>query len=187
MPQSHWSQEKYIEAWRVASAAHQGQLYAGAVAGQYMDYIHHVGAVAMELMWVCQHGQIADADLAIQCALLHDVLEDTEYAYVQLHAAFGQKVAEGVLALTKSSGLSSKQAQMLDSLTRIQQQPTEIWMVKLADRITNLSPPPFTWSAEKCAAYRDEAILILKELGSANALLAQRLQDHIDAYQKYCV
>lgn len=42
-----------------------------------------------------------------------------------------------------------KKLQMQDSLRRIKSQPREVWMVKMADRITNLQPPPGHWSEEK--------------------------------------
>jgi (p)ppGpp synthase/HD superfamily hydrolase len=55
-------------------------------------------------------------------------------------------------------------------------------MVKLCDRITNLQPPPKHWTAEKMASYRDEALIILGQLGEANLFLAERLKIKIDTY-----
>jgi (p)ppGpp synthase/HD superfamily hydrolase len=122
-----------------------------------------------------------DGDLAVQCALLHDVLEDTPIAYAQLEARFGPLVAQGVAALTKNASLP-KSEQMGESLARIRQQPTEVWMVKLADRITNLQPPPVGWTSAKRQRYRDEAREIYHALGSASPFLAARLQNHIEQY-----
>ena len=56
----------------------------------------------------------------------------------------------------------------------------------MADRITNLQPPPHYWTKEKINNYREEAQLILDTLGSANEYLAQRLADKIENYQQYC-
>ena len=64
-------------------------------------------------------------------------------------------------------------------------QPKEIWMVKLSDSITNLQPPPKHWYKEKIKYYRNEAKLILKELGEANQYLADRLKSKIDNYKQY--
>jgi len=72
---------------------------------------------------------------------------------------------------------------MADSLSRIKEQPREIWMVKLADRITNLQPPPGHWSAEKIERYREEGKKILKELGNACFFLKERLEKKIKAYE----
>lgn len=181
-----WSTELINKAWDFAALAHQGQTYATPNPDVRLDYINHVGAVTMELMWELARNPDAtlDANLLLQCALLHDVLEDTPYTYAQLAAEFGKAVADGVLALSKQADLP-RPAQMRDSLQRIQRQPREVWMVKLADRINNLSEPPAHWTAQRIAAYGQEGQLIHDELKSAHAGLAERLQAKIDAYQAY--
>jgi (p)ppGpp synthase/HD superfamily hydrolase len=179
------SQDVFVKAWDFATLAHQGQTYGGAIEGQQYDYINHVGSVAMELIWALNLTPTADGNLAIQCALLHDILEDTKTTYEDLVAKFGENVAEGVQALTKNAHLPSKQEQMMDSLQRIKRQPTEIWMVKLADRITNLSAPPYYWTKDKKIAYREEAVLIYNQLQDANGHLAQRLSARINDYQNF--
>ena len=55
-------------------------------------------------------------------------------------------------------------------------------MVKLADRITNLLPPPAHWDDEKIENYREEAKLIYTELKNANEYLATRLFMKIEGY-----
>jgi guanosine-3',5'-bis(diphosphate) 3'-pyrophosphohydrolase len=182
---SNWSQDVYVKAWDFATLAHHGQTYGGPVDGQQFDYINHVGSVAMELIWALNNTPEADGNLAIQCALLHDTLEDTEATYEQLASIFGKNVAEGVKALTKDESLSTKHEQMVDSLERIKMQPVEIWMVKLADRITNLSAPPFYWTKEKKIKYREEALLIHSELHTANSYLSERLISRVNSYQDY--
>ena len=87
----------------------------------------------------------------------------------------------GVLALSKDARLDKAQ-QMPDSLRRIQQQPPEIWMVKLADRICNLREPRPSWTAERISSYREEGRRIHQALHSASPALAARLQDRIDHY-----
>jgi hypothetical protein len=105
--------------------------------------------VAMEVIAAFAHEDGLDGDLAIQCALLHDVIEDTDRSHEDLIKKFGSDVADGVLALSNNSSLNSKQDKMTDSLARIKQQPKEVWVVKLADRITNLQPPPGPWDDKK--------------------------------------
>jgi (p)ppGpp synthase/HD superfamily hydrolase len=173
-----WSPDSYRGAWLFAAEVHHGQQ----VPGTQLPYIVHVGMVAMEVTTALVQGNHVDhPDLAVQCALLHDVIEDTGVSYSLLAERFGRAVADGVQALTKDSGLP-KSAQMADSLARIQAQPKEIWMVKLADRIANLQPPPPHWNDERIAAYRQEAHQILQRLGSADAYLAARLQTKIQEY-----
>lgn len=180
-----WSPDVFIKAWEYAAIAHHGQTYSTPVEGLRMDYLTHVGAVAMELM----HGLVADRqglafDYALQCALLHDVLEDTPRTYAELAGEFGVKIADGVAALSKNPNLPRTE-QMLDSLKRIQQQPKEVWAVKLADRINNLSTPPAHWSKERKLAYRAEAQVIYDHLHPAHTLLATRLQQKIADYAQY--
>lgn len=182
---SNWSQDIFVKAWDFATLAHHGQTYGGPVEGQKFDYINHIGSVAMELIWALNNTPEANANLAIQCALLHDTIEDTQVTYEEVSSIFGKDVADGVRALTKNESLSTKHEQMLDSLKRIKMQPVEVWMVKLADRITNLSAPPFYWPKEKKINYREEALLIHKELHMANSLLSERLISRINSYQNY--
>jgi (p)ppGpp synthase/HD superfamily hydrolase len=74
---------------------------------------------------------------------------------------------------------------MADSLKRIKEQPHEIWMVKMSDRIVNLAPPPAHWTKEKIKAYRDEAVLIHDALKDADRNLAARLMEKIGLYLQY--
>ena len=55
-------------------------------------------------------------------------------------------------------------------------------MVKLADRISNLGPPPSDWDQEKISKYKEEAQLIYDNLKDANKFLADRLKHKIDNY-----
>ena len=178
----NWSQEHYLKAWNFASAIHNSQK----LPGSELPYINHIGLVAMEAAAAIAAGNsIQNPDLLVQCALLHDAIEDTETTYEDIKNKFGEAVADGVLALTKNEKLPSKLEQMQDSLQRINQQPAEVWMVKLCDRITNLQPPPHYWTKEKIARYRNEASLILEQLGEANEFLAKRLAQKIKDYAVY--
>lgn len=177
---SVWSQENYIRAYRFAARAHNGQT----VTGTDLPYVMHVTMVAMEVIAAFRTDTGFDEDLAVQSALLHDTLEDTDAKYSELESEFGTAVANGVLALSKDPALP-KHAQLEDSLRRIRLQPREIWMVKLADRITNLQPPPAPWSKDKIAAYRHEATLIYDTLKDAGGVLAARLREKIEAYAIY--
>lgn len=174
-----WDQDKYINAWNFASVAHGAQK----LPGGSVPYINHIGLVAQEVMAVMAvDSNVKDPDLCIQCALLHDVIEDTVMSSVDIEELFGTDVSNGVLALSKNTNLPTKMDQLEDSVLRIKQQPKEVWMVKLADRITNLQPPPSYWSISKIDSYREEAIFILDCLGEANDILADRLRSKINIY-----
>ncbi|MES0490325.1 MAG: HD domain-containing protein [Leptospirales bacterium] len=178
-----WNQDKYIQAWNFACKAHNGQ----SIPGSDIPYINHISNVAMEVISaIAQSKSIQKPDLAVQCALLHDTIEDTEITYETIETEFGKAVASGVLALTKNSQFKTKEEKMQDSLTRIKEQPEEVWMVKLADRITNLQPPPSHWKKDKIVKYKAEASVILQSLGKANTILANRLNTKIEFYNRFC-
>ncbi|EFO82061.1 hypothetical protein OSCT_0210 [Oscillochloris trichoides DG-6] len=172
-----WLQETYLRAYHFAAHAHQGQIYPGT----QIAYIMHLSFVSMEVIAALHAEPHHDGELAVQCALLHDVIEDTPVGYAEIAANFGAAVSDGVLALTKDATLPANQ-QMADSLRRIQTQPHAVWLVKLADRISNLQAPPAHWTPEKVLRYRDEAEMIYTALATASPFLAQRLRAKIDAY-----
>ncbi|PRQ10084.1 HD domain-containing protein [Enhygromyxa salina] len=183
---SLWSPDAWLTAWRFAAEAHRGQHELGTG----LPYLVHVGAVAMEVANAisvrAQLGVgVARPDLAIQCALLHDVVEDTSVSAAELAKVFGSDVADGVRALSKDSAVGDKPAQMRDSLARIRQLGPEIWMVKLGDRITNLQAPPSDWKPAKIRSYRDGAIEIHAQLGEACPVLGPRLLAKIASYAAF--
>ncbi len=149
--------------------------------GSDLPYLMHLNLVSMEILATLSAEAGHDGDLAMQCALLHDTIEDTDTSYEQIAAIFGVRVADGVLALSKNPDLAKSQ-RLADSLERIKTQPIEIWMVKLADRITNLQPPPVYWDRAKIGCYRDEAIEIYTHLHLASPYLAARLAAKIQNY-----
>lgn len=174
----------YDAALRFAAEAHLGLT----VKGSDLPYVVHFTLVAMETIRVLRVEPVERPDLAVQCALLHDVVEDTGTPLSRVRARFGPDVASGVDALSKRPDVEQalgKEAALFDSVRRIREQPPEIWMVKLADRVTNMAPPPSQWSPDKRRDYRRQAGLILDELGSASPWLAGRLRGRIDAYGAY--
>ena len=177
--QCRWSQDLYIKAYQYAAKAHNGQL----LPGSDLPYIVHLSLVSMEIMAALTvDAQNLDGDLATQCALLHDTMEDAGISYNEIYEIFGQRVADGVNALSKRDMFETQKESMIDSLQRIKTQPIEVWMVKLADRITNLLPPPAHWDDEKIENYWEEAKLIYTELKDANEYLAARLFMKIEGY-----
>jgi (p)ppGpp synthase/HD superfamily hydrolase len=181
---STWSPDVFAKAWLFATLHHHGQTYGGPEEGMHIDYVNHVASVAIEVIWALPTAPGANGDLAIQCALLHDTIEDTDVTYDIILKNFGQAVADGVQALTKTPSLP-REEQMIDSLRRIREQPQEVWLVKLADRITNLHHPPYYWDSAKIEAYRQEAIIIYEALRGANEALAERLQAKIEHYKTF--
>ncbi len=83
-----------------------------------------------------------DAD-TVCAALLHDVIEDTEYTHADLEARFGDVVANLVEGVTKleSHEFSDKHEATIASFQKMMQAMTEdfrVVIIKLADRLHNL-------------------------------------------------
>ncbi|MEH2160337.1 MAG: HD domain-containing protein [Nostoc sp.] len=180
LSQKIWSQETYIKALKKAAYAHLGQK----IPGSEIPYIMHLNLVSIEVIAALSVETEHDGNLAIQCAILHDTIEDTNTTFEDIKNEFGESVANGVLALTKDESLA-KHLQMADSLERIKEQPQEIWMVKLADRITNLQAPPHYWTQDKIIRYREEGIQIYEVLQDASPFLASRLAKLIEDYKAF--
>ena len=175
-------QEKYQEAIKFASAKHteKGQK----VPGTNLPYDVHISNVAMEILMAGFNTPDFDTAFAVQVALLHDTIEDTATRFHELESKFGIEVANAVSALSKNDKLPKDQ-QMPDCLNRIKALQPEVWSVKLADRITNLQPPPPDWDLLKKIKYRNESVMIFETLGSANTYLASRLSGKIKEYENY--
>jgi (p)ppGpp synthase/HD superfamily hydrolase len=182
---NNWHPDIFAKAWNFATFYHKGQTFGGPKEGMQIEYINHVASVSIEIIWVLPSVPDVEGNLTVQCALLHDVIEDTEATYELVLEHFDVDVANGVLALTKDLALPTKAEQMEDSLKRIQEQRKEIWMVKMADRITNLYHPPFYWDNDRIEAYRQESIKIYEALHPANEMLAKRLHDKIERYEGF--
>jgi (p)ppGpp synthase/HD superfamily hydrolase len=146
-----------------------------------INYLAHLGDVTMEIFSAHLEDPLDDLDLAVQCAILHDTIEDQNVSHGDLRERFGSAVADGVLALSKAKGLPKSEV-MRESLARIRQQPKPVWCVKLADRISNLHDAPSDWTVEKITFYRAEAATILDTLGAAHRVLASRLEALITTY-----
>ncbi|MFT6000554.1 MAG: (p)ppGpp synthase/HD superfamily hydrolase [Neolewinella sp.] len=172
------------QAWLLAAHHHENQRYPTPVEGVTLPYLTHIGGVLIEAQQALHHHPEFDANLLLCCAILHDTLEDTDLSADEVRTTFGPVILAGVQALTKDESLPSKRAQMEGSLHRILAEAPEIAAVKLCDRINNLCPPPYYWTAEKKVAYREEAQIILRQLGHVSTYLSQRLADKIAAYGK---
>lgn len=173
-----WNQEQFIEAAKFAARIHANQKMKSSVA----NYMLHLSLVVMEVQsaWVKQ--PVFDIDIAVTTAWLHDSIEDTNTSADEIRSQFGNQVCTCVLALTKNKKLPKKE-QMPDSLKRILDAPNEAAIVKLADRITNLQPPPSLWSKDKIELYYSDAKVIYSALHQSNSILASRLAEKIENYR----
>ena len=176
------AQTLYQEAIKFATAKHLEKEQN--VPGTDLPYVVHLSNVAMEIIIASSNADNFNLGFAVQVALLHDTIEDTSADFGELENKFGVEIAKAVFALTKNSELPKEQ-QMPDSLTRIKKLQSEVWAIKLADRITNLQQPPSNWDNAKKIKYQKEARTILNELKDCNDFLARRLEAKIEEYGNY--
>lgn len=125
--------EIITKAFLLAKEAHKG---ARRRSGE--PYILHPIAVARI---VC--GEIGLGSTSICAALLHDVVEDTEYTVEDIKGLFGEKIALIVDGLTKiSSGMFgenvSAQAENFRKLLLTMSDDIRVILVKIADRLHNM-------------------------------------------------
>jgi (p)ppGpp synthase/HD superfamily hydrolase len=173
---SYWSREKYYQASLFAAKA------LNKVTFPCTDYpfIWHLSLVSIEVIAVLQAESGHDGDLALQCALLHDAIDYSDITIEDLKKEFGIRVADGVQALCRPSGVPEPQ-KLLASLSRIRQQPPEIWIVKMADKTTNLASPPKGWTGHILEAYKRDSLQTLESLKPASPFMAERLLTQIHA------
>ena len=79
---------------------------------------------------------------AVVAALLHDVVEDTDYTVEDMERIFGSKIASMVDGLTKMSGVfnteASEQAEYFRKVLLTLSDDVRVILVKLADRLHNM-------------------------------------------------
>jgi guanosine-3',5'-bis(diphosphate) 3'-pyrophosphohydrolase len=170
----------YQETIKFAAEKHGSQK----VKGSKIPYVVHLSNVAMEIFMAARKTHGFDLGYALQLALLHDTIEDTETTRQELELVFGKDIAEGVWALTGDQKLL-KDYRLSDSLAKIRKCPREAGAVKLADRITNLQVPPKSWSKSHIREYLFDSQRILQALSGSNEYLEKRLLSKIGEYQKY--
>jgi len=101
-------------------------------------YIMHPIAVATIVIQ-----EIGLGSTSISAALLHDVVEDTDYTVEDIEAQFGHKIARIVDGLTKISGgifgdQASLQAENFRKLLLTMGEDVRVVLIKMADRLHNM-------------------------------------------------
>ncbi|HPE39710.1 MAG TPA: HD domain-containing protein [Bacteroidales bacterium] len=176
---------EFDKVWALASKLHEGQRYGGYQEGEFVDYLSHLEKVTFEVMTATMFEHHLNANLAVKCAMLHDSIEDTPITYSEINKKYGKEVAEGVKALTKNKKIKNRKAKLIDTLERIKKQPIEVWVVKMADRLANLSYPPFYWDNLKIKNYLEESEIIYNYLHEGSPFLAQKLKNKMIEYQRF--
>ena len=123
------------KAFNVAMEAHQD---ARRKSGE--PYIYHPIAVAQ----ICAE-EIGLGPTSVICALLHDVVEDTDMTLADMKGMFGEKVAQIIDGLTKIKGMEvidptnfSIQAENFRKMLLTLSDDVRVILIKLADRLHNM-------------------------------------------------
>ncbi len=131
---NHRKKVEIIErAYRFAKEAHKGIRRRS---GE--PYILHPIAVAK-----IASQEIGLGSTSICAALLHDVVEDTDYTVEDIEQHFGKKIAQLVAGLTKISGgifgdKASAQAENFRKLLLTMSEDIRVVLIKMADRLHNM-------------------------------------------------
>ncbi|MDE5682973.1 MAG: RelA/SpoT family protein [Muribaculaceae bacterium] len=131
---NHRKKVEIIErAYKFAKEAHKGIRRRS---GE--PYIMHPIAVARIVLQ-----EIGLGSTSICAALLHDVVEDTEYSVEDIEQNFGPKIAQLVEGLTKISGgifgdRASVQAENFRKLLLTMSEDIRVVLIKMADRLHNM-------------------------------------------------
>lgn len=125
-------ERRLLSAFEFAVAAHKGQ---NRRSGE--PYIIHPVEVALI---IAQLNMDLDSIIA---ALLHDVIEDTQYNFADIKSRFGAPVAdlvEGVTKLTRVNYISKEEQQMenLRKMFLAMARDIRVILVKIADRLHNM-------------------------------------------------
>lgn len=125
--------EIIAKAFNFANQAHHG---VRRLSGE--PYIMHPLAVARIVV-----KDIGLGSTSICAALLHDVVEDTDYTTDDIRNLFGEKIAQIVDGLTKISGgvfgdEASKQAENFRKLLLTMSDDIRVVLIKIADRLHNM-------------------------------------------------
>ena len=129
----HGNVEPIRKAFNFAKQAHKG---VRRLSGE--PYIMHPIAVAQI---ACE--EIGLGSTSICAALLHDVVEDTDYTTEDISNIFGEKVAQIVDGLTKISGgifgdKASAQAESFKKLLLTMSDDIRVILIKISDRLHNM-------------------------------------------------
>ncbi len=129
-------------------------------------YIYHPIAVAH----ICAE-EIGLGTTSVVCALLHDVVEDTDLTLEDIRGLFGDKEAKIIDGLTKISGVfdqgSSQQAENFRKMLLTLSDDIRVILIKLADRLHNMRTLD--------SMQRDKQLKIASETLYLYAPLAHRL------------
>ena len=161
------------KALKFAVSAHSGQVRKYTA----IPYVTHPIAV-MEIVSTVEHSE----DMLI-AALLHDVVEDTDYKISDIHDEWGSAVAEMVMHLTDVSKPSdgNRAARKLIDRKHLANAPDNVKTIKLADLIHN-SESIIANDPKFAGVYMKEKVMLLTALKGGDPKLMERAENIVSNY-----
>ncbi|TKG96061.1 bifunctional (p)ppGpp synthetase/guanosine-3',5'-bis(diphosphate) 3'-pyrophosphohydrolase [Puteibacter caeruleilacunae] len=170
------------KAFKFANKAH-----AGVRRKSGEPYIIHPIAVAHIVV-----SEIGLGSKSVIAALLHDIVEDTDYTLEDISGLFSPKIAQIVDGLTKLSGsFDSSQAENFKKMLLTLSEDVRVILIKLADRLHNMRTLE-SMPAHKQLKIAGETLFIYAPLAHRLGLYSIKTQledlslkyEHPDAYEK---
>lgn len=143
--------ESVLETVSFVATAHAGQVRGGSG----VPYVTHVIDVARRV-----YAGGFDDRVAVEVALLHDVVEDTSVTSEQILAKFGHRVGDLVKQLTLPAGMRDPRTKTEWQVQKMREMDIVGRAVKIADKTSNvwdLVADPPKWSARAIRGYADSA------------------------------
>ena len=154
------SEEKFVdaveEAFKYALSLHSGQVRKNGV-----PYITHPIRVSEN---VIKYKKSHSLSLLVMCALLHDVLEDTDATYYDLINYFGTDVASIVKELTADTDMKNEIGKEKYLSIKMKNMSSWALVIKLCDRLDNINDLNNACDVEFKSRYINETIGILDYL-----------------------
>lgn len=174
-----FSQDKYLKALDFALKAYENS-------SEKDSKIAYLTSVTMEIIHATVESKFEkrDADIAITCAMLHDLFDETNVSFDEVLDAFDEDISNGVEALSHDKSMNAKD-QLGDSVNRLLGESYNVQIVKLASTIISLQKPKDDEDSLVIYNRHKEARFIHSCFKNANMYLAKRLEEKIAMYRTY--
>jgi len=154
--------ENVVDVAKYASQKHKGQTRSDG-----LPYITHPMQVANNII---KYKSSHNIDALVKAALLHDTIEDTDTTHKDLEKLFGGLVASLVKELTSDKDKIKKIGKTEYLTKKMVQMSSYALVIKLADRLDNVSDIKTAKTPEWRRKYKLETETILKRLESEREL-----------------
>lgn len=170
--------ENASKALAYATKAHKGQFRSDG-----SEYIKHPERVAD---YVKKFKKSHNLDALISAAFLHDTIEDTDTTHEDLEKMFGGLVAGLVKELTTDNDEKNKVGKKEYLSSKMETMSSYALVIKLADRLDNVSDIATARTPEWRAMYKDQTLGILnrlkknRELSGTHKKLIKAIEKKLD-------